>query len=642
MSRRLAREESRWLLLAVLGALAYGIVFYTPHRDAVLGNGGDVYFNYWTLETVWHQLATLGPWRVFTDAFWDAGIFRPLPLTLALSENQIGTALVSWPLRAALGNGALAMGVFSLLLHGAAFALTWLWLRSLELAKWAPWGALLFVTCGWVQGHVTHYQNLCIFVFPLALWCWNRFLKQASASNLLAAAGAFGWIFAWNAYFQVLANFVLVALATRTLWRRPAWRVPTALLVGGAALLQIPFALKYTELSELIGGHRAAHAQLAELAASPLSFLRHGTTGTWLQSMLPFYPHPRANLEGSGFVGFTWFALGLAGFAHKKSRPWACAAFFFYVVSMGPRFYLHRAFQLFPGAEALRAIGRVQVLFALLSLPAILYTLERFPKKLSASLLLLMLVELVPAAGPAHEPIPAELNGALSDFSRAVGKLVPPGEPLLPWIPFFDFKFQAYSVQTHTPQFLGYSGRFPIGAARLQESIALGADDAAKIRGILRYSGAHWVVSLAETTAQSLRRSRLFDERGCYAHFDLRPCLFEVKAELLAAFRAETSSTLNLVADGAWQESFDGQRHSSRWNAGRPGRLILATLAACRIESRYAFGFGYTLKQKRPLPLPPALEFNAGETVLDDPSGTVLLRLPGFLRASRRNVTVCR
>lgn len=642
MSRALHREGFGSKLGALLCALAYGVVFYRPHRDSLLGNGGDVYFNFWTLETVWHHLTTLGPWRIFTDAFWDTGIFQPLPLTLALSENQIGTALLSWPLRALLGNGALALGVFAFLLHVAAFASTWAWLRSLGLSRLAPWGALLFVGCGWMQGHVTHYQNLCVFLFPFALWRWNRFQTEASPKNLLLAAFAFGWIFAWNAYFQVLANFLLVALAAWTFYRRPAWRVPTALVVGGAALLQIPFALKYTAVAELIGGHRAAHAQLAELAASPLSFLRHGTTGTWLQSELPFYPRPRANLEGSGFVGFAWFALCLAGLFGKKSRPWSLAALCFYVVSLGPRFYLHGLFRFFPGADALRAVGRVQVLFALLSIPALLTVLERHSKKVAGLWLLAILIELTPAAGPAHESFPVELNGAPSEFSRAVLEKLPPGEGLLPWIPFFDFKFQAYSVQTHTPQLLGYSGRFPIGAARLQESIADARGDGAKIRAILRYAQAHWVVTLEAPAAQALRQTQLLVEHGCYAHFDLRPCLFELKPGTLAALDAAGPRPLDLTRDGHWEESFDGHRHSSRWVADRAGRIELATLARCRIESRYAFGFGYTLKQKRPLPLPPTLEFKAGETVLEDPSETAILRLPGPFRAARRNVTVCR
>src|SRR5207237_185892 len=193
---------------ALAGALCatFALVSFWPQRDSLVGWGPDPFFNLWTFEIVWHRLAQHGPLWFLRRAAWQAPLFSGHPLGLAFSETQAWPALLLWPLRKLSQNGAWTLQAGAVLMVLAAFGCATAWLRRVGASRLAPWGGLLFAASGWFQSQREHYQNLCIFVIPLALLAVEELRARPGLLRAALAGAAVGWLAGWNIYYLVFST----------------------------------------------------------------------------------------------------------------------------------------------------------------------------------------------------------------------------------------------------------------------------------------------------------------------------------------------------------------------------------------------------------------------------------------------------
>jgi len=552
----------RFALFVVPALLALPIALsFRPARDSIPGWGGDPAFNLWTFELVWHHLDTLGPQRVFSSAFWQAPLFGGHPLGLAFSENQIFPALLLWPLRKLTGNGALVLGFGAILWISAAFAAAAAWLRALGHRTLCWWGGLIFAGSGWLQSQYAHYQNLYVFVLPLALWSWARLRQRPGALTLGACALAFGWVGGWNLYFQVFANLILAVLAISWLRREPQ---RMAALLALVALIELPIAWRYVQASAPLGGF--------------------GTTGTYdavWTSLLgsanrrrAFLPSLEVPIEAAGFTGVTWLVLMVLAARHRAQRPWLVAAAAALWLAFGHGAGLFDLLAALPGVSSLRAIGRAQVLFLLFSLPAVIALLETARPRWQILALAALMLELTPARLPMRALADADLWAAPTRLSVELAKS---DQPVLV-LPEADTRFMLEMTQSWTPYFGGYSGRAPAGEELLEAIAVRRPWSSTSMDALLDLTRATRVLALDAAAIDRARRSPRLVLRGCFAHLrGSSPCLFDRVAP-------DAPPVLRLDRDGELQQRKDGAWPAATLRATADGALDIRDVDQCRVE----------------------------------------------------------
>lgn len=516
--------------IPLLLVVAYAVFTALGRPYEMLGWGDDPHFNLWTLEHVWERLRTLGVTHIFSADFWQTPIFNASPYSLAFSENQIASALLSWPLREFTGNGVLTMNIWAAVQIVAAYACMTAWLRRLDYTRHeAAWGGLLYAGCGWLQSQYAHYQNICIFVFPLALWSWARLREAPSYLRAVVCAFCFGWIAAWNLYYQVLANIIFIFVFVR------AWRyalVPRRYLLTvffGVGAFEAPISWAYVKAREVVGGFDFSDRMVRGFRAGPGVFWEHTQRESLVQRFVPFYPrtsHGPIAIESSGYTGFTWVVALWAAWRlrlPRREKLLLAAAIAALWVSFGPDVGLYQVFKLMPGFMALRAIGRFHILFVLFSVPVILHFAFR-QGKARPWVLALVLLELLPGDAPRHVPIDptfftrtSELNAWLGAHDPARALVVLPG---------FSTSLQTYFLPTRSPLLDGYSGRAPKWLADAR-SIAEAADWTS-LRG--KYGVGRVLIAEAERAAWEPRLGTRFLAQGCFEQYEShRLCVYDLQ-----------------------------------------------------------------------------------------------------------------
>ena len=561
-----------WVAPAVL-AVAFALWSYWPAPDSWIGWGGDPLFNLWTFEVGWHNLAAREP-------LWQAPLYAGSSLGLAYSETQIVPALLLWPVRALTGNGAVALGVGAILTSLLAFICAAGWLRSLGVPRLAAFGGLIFAACGWLQSQYAHYQNLCIFVLPLALWSWSAYRRDPRPLRLMACAAAFGWIAGWNLYFQIFADLCLVVLAAKA--RRPA-------VVALALALQAPFLAPYAALGPVLGGYGISTTYGAGLVSFLGSTMRP-------RLLMPSFDVP---VEAAGYLGIVWLALMALSSRREQGRPWLVAAALAFWFALGRGYGLYDALALLPGISALRAIGRAQILVLLFSLPAVLGWLETLSPRRVLAAACAAVLDLCPASRPLRTFTDPQLWGPPSPLSR---ELCCSREPVLV-VPTAHERFMLYATQTWTPYFGGVSGREPPGQALLQRLERDG-----RLEEVLEMSGARRVLALPSEAAARLRSIPELQPRGCFRHLDLgEPCLFDV--------RGNKPEPLRIDRDTHWEPLPSMQWPAADLRADKSGVLDARRLDGCRLRQQIRL-LGLPWSGEVALPVPERARYSAGEAVL--------------------------
>ena len=621
------RRFVRVVLPAAL-TVAFALWSFRPTGAAVPGWGSDPVLALWTFELSWHRLATLGPLHLFAAPFWQAPLFGGAPLGFAFSENELFAALLLWPLRTLSGNGALTLSTGAVLLTCLAFVCAAGWLRELGLRELCCWGGLVFACCGFSQSQYAHWQNLCIFVFPLALWAWAAFARRPTLLRCVLCALAFGWIGGWNLYFQLFADGCLAVLVVPALLRREQPRWLLVLLPALALAVQWPIAARYRDVGRALGGFGAFETYGASLRSVLGSAHR-------ARALFPSFEVP---IEAAGFLGLTWLALLLLSLRRPAARKWLVACAFAFWLSLGRGYGLFDLVALLPGVGGLRAIGRAQVLVILFSLPAAIGTLETFRPRTAALLLCAVLLELLPAA-PAHSvTIDPALWGGPTPLARA---LEGQPDPLLV-LPDADPNFMLAATQSSTQYFGGLSSRSPAGEELLAAITSQRPWGPDSLASALELTGARRVLALTPELTAELRASPLVRLRGCFASLDGRtPCLFERVGSVDTD--SESHSQFEFARDARWEVVPGGAWPVFELRALREGSLDIRDLDRCRLRRTLRFpwlpGLAHDLHLQGNAIT--GVHVEKGATLLRVELRQQIFRLPQRLRPLVRLQTIC-
>jgi hypothetical protein len=600
-------------------AAAYALWTFWPDRAAMPGWGGDAYFNLWTFELLWRRMDALGAHHLFSRSFWSAPIFGGDPLGLAYSENQLYAALFLLPLWRVLHDSVLVLSWGAILLTLAAFGCAYGWLRALGIRELAGAGALLFACCGFVQSQYAHYQNLCLFVLPLALWSWASLERKPGPWRAVLCAAAFGWIAGWNLYYQLFADLLLIVLVSLPRAVPPIWR---AVALLGAAAVQAPIAWKYVELERTIGSLGVS----VTYGALPQSFLGTALRPTLLQRFLPGYPHVEVPIEAAGFLGFAWAALLLLALANRRARGWALASAIAFWAALGLGHGLFDVLHLLPGFSGMRAAGRFQALSTLFAVPAVLFILEARRGPARWAPLLLVALELVPAGPSLRLPVAADLGNKSTAFDDAVRG----AGPLLV-VPRLDPRLQLYLLPGGATLLQGMSGRAPANVELVDSFFERPPWTADSLSQVLELTRAPLVVAADPEWDRELSRSSRLRRVGCFPHYDLQLCLFRSSP-------SQPAGTLRLDRDAKWEYGIGAEGWPrARLVARSSGLLDYDLLGRCTLRETTRFpvlpGFA------RELHFPGAqLEggrVESGQVVLVRESRQWIFHLPEWARPTR-------
>ena len=289
----------------------------------VPGDLGDSLLNMWILAWSADHLPRLVTGAIGWSEFWNANIFHPEPLTLALSEHLVGQALQILPVYWLTGNiilcyNLLFISTFALSAYG-----TYLLVRDLTGDPRAAFVAgLVYGFLPYRIASVPHLQVMSSQWMPFALWAFNRYLSSRHNSYLAVGVGALvlqNWSCGY--YLLYFAPF-LPAFIVYRMWQLGAVKDVRvwASLAGAAAAtlaLTLPFLFPYRAAQRMFGIERLI-GEVEIFSANVWSYLTASENLTLLGRALRFYPHA----EGETFLGFTpWLLAVVAVITSIRLKP---------------------------------------------------------------------------------------------------------------------------------------------------------------------------------------------------------------------------------------------------------------------------------------------------------------------------------
>ena len=282
-------------------------------RD-VPGDLGDSLLNMWILGWGVQHVPQLLTFQISWADFWNANIFHPDPLALALSEHLFGQTLQVLPVYWLTGNIILCYN----LLFISTFALsgfgTYLLVRDLTGDRRAAFIAgLVYGFLPYRIASVPHVQVMSSQWMPFALWGLNRFVTSGSWSGLAAGAGALvmqnwscGYYLLYFAPFAPL--FILHRMWTAGSWRSSRTWVGLLVAAGVTLGLPLPFLLPYSAAQNMFGFERT-FGEVVLYSANVWSYVTASENLRVWGHALRYFPHG----EGETFLGFVpWFLAGVA------------------------------------------------------------------------------------------------------------------------------------------------------------------------------------------------------------------------------------------------------------------------------------------------------------------------------------------
>ena len=248
--------------------------------------------------------------------FWNANIFAPNPLALALSEHLFGQTLQILPVYWLTGNIILCYN----LLFISSFALsgfgTYLLVRDLTGNRRAAFIAgLIYGFLPYRIASLAHLQVMSSQWMPFALYGLNRFVTTGSKKALAGGAAALvmqNWSCGY--YLLYFAPFVPLFVIHRmwtldTLRSGRTWALLCAAALG-TLVLSLPFLFPYREVQQIYGFER----QLGEVYFFSANFWSYVTASEKVVlygNLLRFNPRSEQDL----FLGFVPYALAVIALA---------------------------------------------------------------------------------------------------------------------------------------------------------------------------------------------------------------------------------------------------------------------------------------------------------------------------------------
>ncbi len=378
----------------MLGFLVLAIVFTRPllteGNDHTYKDPYDPTLQAWTLA--WDTRAlTSEPFDLF-----NANIFFPNPYTLAYSDAQVVTAVLSMPIRAVTGNPLQTsnyMVIFNFFLCevGAYFLV-------LHLTGSRAAGVVAGIAYAFAPprlAHMGHLQITAAAFIPLALLFLHRFSEEGKPRDA-ALFGLFAVLQTLSTWYYglILGFAVIVFLIVRLVMRPKAFTLKwvgtflLVLVVSGAVVA--PFARPYLKVHETeprferkVSEVDLFSPDIRDYAIAPQENLIWGSVTSGLREETD---SRGGQTERSLFTGLVPLLLGIAGAVYLFARGRGAARFdvrFYvtlvaasFVMSLGTSLYLfgHRLniwmpyeffYRFFPGFKAMRVPGRFVILIGL-------------------------------------------------------------------------------------------------------------------------------------------------------------------------------------------------------------------------------------------------------------------------------------
>jgi hypothetical protein len=271
----------------------------------VPGDLGDSLLNMWILAWGAQHIPQVLTGTMSWHDYWNANIFHPDPLALALSEHLFGQTLQVLPVYAITGNIILCYN----LLFISTFALsgwgTYLLVRDLTGDRRAALVAgLVYGFLPYRIASVPHVQVMSSQWMPFALFGLNRFITTGSPWALAGGTAALvmqNWSCGY--YLLYFAPFVPLFCLHR-MWtngRLAHMSIWIGLSAAAAVTLvcTLPFLFPYAEAQRLFGFERPRH-EVVLYSANVWSYVTAAEPVRLWGRTLRFYPHG----EGETFLGF--------------------------------------------------------------------------------------------------------------------------------------------------------------------------------------------------------------------------------------------------------------------------------------------------------------------------------------------------
>ncbi len=291
----------------------------------VPGDLGDSLLNMWILGWGAEHVPPLLSGSIGWSEFWNANIFHPDPLALALSEHLFGQVLQILPIYWLTGNIILCYN----LLFISTFALsafgTYLLVRDLTGDKRAAFVAgLVYGFLPYRIASVPHLQVMSSQWMPFALYGLNRFTATGSIRALVGGTAALvmqNWSCGY--YLLYFAPFLPLFVLHR-MWSLGTLRTVRIWLgllaaAAGTLVLTLPFLFPYQEAQRAFGIERP-FGEVVLFSANVWSYITASENlGLWGKT-LRYYPHG----EGETFLGFVpWLlaAIAVGGLVWSAPKP---------------------------------------------------------------------------------------------------------------------------------------------------------------------------------------------------------------------------------------------------------------------------------------------------------------------------------
>jgi hypothetical protein len=485
------------------GALMAGLYFVVlpvlGHGKTIPGDLCDARFNMYILEHGYQ-------WMTGKVAhFWDGKIFYPFPLTMAFSDNLLGSVPIYTALRAYGFDREFSFQAWYLMgfivnYFASVYVLFRIGLSSLAVAV----ASFIFTFALPVTAQEGHAQLLYRFGVPLAVYCLWRFHECPKLGYLF---GVIFW-FVWQLYVDIYIGYFLgLFLVSLTLifplqesrsvkfilthWREKvvyAWSIAGTRERGlfsaanaSVLCLLVWLLFPYIKVSCLYGfKHR--WSDISSMLPRPMSYLLADDSLIWRSNLRIFNGIPM-RWEHSIFIGLVPFVLFTTGvfFAAKKERNrlfhamfWSLVCVFFLTLYLIGGVSLYYALFILPGFSAVGAVTRIilVMLFPIgvlagAAVDSILSTLKPVSKIIVAALMLLLLIS--EAALVRHSSFKkADGLNRLEILKRSIHQPIDESSVLLvavkpsEWILVeLDAMLVAQELGIRTAN--GYSGNFPPG-----------------------------------------------------------------------------------------------------------------------------------------------------------------------------------
>lgn len=446
---------------------------------------GDTLLNHYILEHSWLWLTRAD----YAGTLWSPPCFYPQPNTLAYSENLLGTAPLYWLLRP-LAAPLPAYQLWMLAVTGLTFAATaWMLRRFGATHALCALGASLFAFGLPRVAQVGHQQLLPHLFAPVALWAAWRFLEAPRTRTLAVLLAAMflqtlasiylGWflgialaVFAGCALLVDRAALARLADYGRRKWYQAA---PAALVTA------VLFALLLAPYREANRGFHRSYKEIAGNLPTPAAWLTPPRFEALREPHNPFDPPLEERWLYNGVVPLVLAGMAVALLARRRLDPGRhrlvlaamVTASLLILVSLrwpGGVSAWWFVYRLVPGADAVRAVGRVATMVYLFAVVGGVLALDTVLKArfgvawrhaIVAALCVVAVGEQVRTDLPCFDPRPfharaeqiaKRMNGARCAYVE-----------LDPAVNFYEGHLAAMwaGLRANVPVVNGYSGRYP-------------------------------------------------------------------------------------------------------------------------------------------------------------------------------------